>query len=348
MTKWGISNVDEDFETQKARILVVGAGGGGSNTISTLTEMDIKGATTVAINTDARHLVNTKAHRKVLIGKNLTRGLGAGGFPDTGKNAALESKDELRNLLAGVDLVFLTCGLGGGTGTGSLPVVASLAKQQGAITIAAVTLPFKLEGARVLKAEEGLKNLRQNCDTVIVIENQRLLTLAGEMPVKKAFGMADNVIATMIKGITETISEPSLVNLDYADVKAVMKAGGVASIGIGEADGEKRAENAVHHAMNHPLIDIDYSGAKGALIQVIGGENMTLEEINTIGQRIQSELDPDAQVIWGARVLPEYKDKIQVITIVTGVKSQYIFGKASKEEVTNSRVSKELGIEILK
>lgn len=350
MTKWDISNVEADFEVPKARILVIGAGGGGSNTISTLTEMSIKGATTVAINTDARHLVTTSANKKVLIGKNLTRGLGAGGYPDVGKNAALESKDELRNLVAGADLVFLTCGLGGGTGTGSLPVIAGLAKQQGAITIATVTVPFKLEGARVLKAEEGLKNLQQNCDTVIVIENQKLLTLAGNMPLKRAFSMADNVIATMIKGITETISEPSLVNLDYADVKAVMKAGGVASIGIGEAEGEKRAEEAVRAAMNNPLIDVDYSGAKGALIQVIGGENMRLDEINTIGQRIQSELDPDAQVIWGARILPEYNDKIQVITIITGIKSPFILGRASKEETsrTKSVMSKELGIEVIK
>ena len=350
MTKWDISNVEADFEVPKARILVVGAGGGGSNTISTLTEMSIKGATTVAVNTDARHLVTTNANKKVLIGKNLTRGLGAGGYPDVGKNAALESKEELRNLVAGVDLVFLTCGLGGGTGTGSLPVIAGLAKQQGAITIATVTVPFKLEGARVLKAEEGLKNLQQNCDTVIVIENQKLLTLAGNMPLKRAFSMADNVIATMIKGITETISEPSLVNLDYADVKAVMKAGGVASIGIGEADGEHRAKEAVTAAMNNPLIDVDYSGAKGALIQVIGGENMRLDEINTIGQRIQSELDPDAQVIWGARIVPEYKDKIQVITIITGVKSPFILGRASKEEPskTKSAMSKELGIEVIK
>ncbi|MBI2076250.1 MAG: cell division protein FtsZ [Candidatus Aenigmarchaeota archaeon] len=350
MPKWDISNVEEDFEVRKARILVVGAGGGGSNTISTLKEMSIRGATTVAVNTDARHLVTTNADKKVLIGKNITRGLGAGGYPDIGRNAALENKEELRNLLAGVDLVFLTCGLGGGTGTGSLPVIASIAKQQGAIVIAAVTVPFKLEGARVLKAEEGLKNLQQNCDTVIVIENQKLLTLAGNMPLKRAFSMADNVIATMIKGITETISEPSLVNLDYADVKAVMRAGGVASIGIGEADGEKRAEEAVRLAMNHPLIEVDYTGAKGALIQVIGGENMRLDEINAIGQRIQSELDPDAQVIWGARILPEYKDKIQVITIVTGVKSPFILGQSSKGETskTKSAMSKELGIEIIK
>lgn len=350
MAKWDISNVDEDFEVHKARIMVIGAGGGGSNTISTITEMGIKGATTAAVNTDARHLVSIKADHKVLIGKNLTRGLGAGGYPDIGKNAALESKEELRNLVAGSDLVFLTCGLGGGTGTGSLPVIAGLAKQQGAISIAVVTLPFRLEGARVGKAEDGLSSLRQNCDTVIAIENERLLKVGGNLPIKKSFDLANNLIAMMIKGITETISEPSLVNLDYADVKAVMKAGGVASIGVGSSDSEKRAEDAVKIALNHPLLDVEYNGAKGALIQVIGGEDMRLDEIDLIGSRIQSVLDPDAQVIWGARISQDFRGKIQVITIITGVKSPYILGKLDREEAAKTRTteSKELGIKVIR
>ncbi len=348
MTKWDISNIDEDFETQKARIMVIGAGGGGSNTISTITEMGIKGASTAAINTDARHLVSIKADQKVLIGKNVTRGLGAGGYPETGKNAALESKEDLRNLVAGSDLVFLTCGLGGGTGTGSLPVVAGYAKQQGAITIAVVTLPFRLEGARVAKAEEGLASLRQSCDTVICIENERLLQVGGNLPIKKSFDLANSLIATMIKGITETISEPSLVNLDYADVKAVMRAGGVATIGVGSSDSENRAADAVKMALNHPLLDVEYGGAKGALIQVIGGEDMKLDEINTIGSRIQSVLDVDANVIWGARISPDYLGKIQVITIITGVKSPYIFGSAKREEKPKGEMSKELGIKIMR
>lgn len=350
MAKWDISNIDEDFEAHKARIMVIGAGGGGCNTISTITEMGIHGATTAAVNTDARHLVGIKAEKKVLVGKNLTHGLGAGGYPEIGKNAALESKEELRNLVAGVDLVFLTCGLGGGTGTGALPVIAGMAKQQGAITIAVVTLPFRLEGARVGKAEEGLANLRQNCDTVIAIENERLLKVGGNLPLKKSFDLANNLIAMMIKGITETISEPSLVNLDYADVKAVMRAGGVATIGVGSSDSEKRAEDAVNSALNHPLLDVEYTGAKGALIQVIGGEDMRLDEIDRIGSRIQSVLDPDAQVIWGARISADHRGKIQVITIITGVKSPYILGQISKEELGKAKTgeSKELGIKVIR
>lgn len=341
------NNVKEDFSAHKARILAVGVGGAGNNTITALTEMGIKGATTVAVNTDAKHLGISRAHQKILIGRNLTKGLGAGGYPDVGKNAALESKDDLRNLLQGIDLVFLTSGLGGGTGTGAAPIVAKIAKEQGAIVIGAVTLPFKIEGARIVKAEDGLTELRSACDTVVVVENQRLLEFAGDMPLKKAFGVADELFATMIKGITETISEPSLVNLDYADVRAIMRSGGVASIGVGESDSQSRAEEAVAKAMNHPLLDVEYKGATGALIQIIGGEDMRLDEINAIGERIQKDLSREAQVIWGARILPEYKDRIQVITIITGVKSPFILGPVQKEEIAKARES-ELGIEIIK
>lgn len=352
MSNMRFSNQAEEFEAHKARILAIGCGGGGNNTITSLTEKNIIGATTVAINTDAKHLAVSKAHKKILIGRELTKGLGAGGYPDVGKNAALETKDAIKDMLREVDLVFLTCGLGGGTGTGSIPVVARLAKESGAISIAAVTLPFKLEGARIIKAEEGLAQLRAVCDTVIVIENQKLLEIAGDMPLKQAFGIADGLIATMIKGITETISEPSLVNLDYADVRAIMRSGGVATIGVGESDAQNRAEEAVSKALNNPLLEVDYKGAAGALIQVIGGEDMRLDEINLIGERISEQLDPEAQVIWGARVLPEYKDKIQVITIITGVKSPFIMGPVHKEELMKGsklrgRVSNELGIEVI-
>jgi len=322
--------------------LIAGIGGGGNNTITALTNKGVDGATTVAINTDSKHIDVTNSNKKILIGKTLTKGLGAGGYPTTGKNAALESKNEVRDLVQDVDLLFLTCGLGGGTGTGATPVIARFAKEAGAIVIAAVTLPFKLEGARIAKAEEGLETLRQNCDTVIVIENQRLLELAGKQPVKQAFAVADDLIATMIKGITETIHVPSMVNLDYADVKAVMKSGGVASIGIGVSDAPDRAEDAAIKALNHPLLDIDYTGASGALIQVIGGEDMKLDEINLIGERVMGHLDQSAQVIWGARVLPEFNGKIQVITIITGVKSPYILGPMKKEQKKD-----ELGIDMV-
>jgi len=334
----------ENFTVEKARIMVVGAGGGGNNTVNALKGLGLKGATTVAINTDAKHLAMVKADHKILIGKSLTKGLGAGGYPDVGKNAALESKNDIRQSLADVDLVFVTCGLGGGTGTGSAPVVARIAKEMGAIVIAVVTMPFKLEGARINKALEGLQQLRESSNTVIVIENQRLLDMAGNQPIRQAFAIADGLIATMIKGITETISEPSLVNLDYADVKAVMNSGGVASIGVGESEGDRRAEEAVSRALNHPLLDVDISGGTGALIQIIGGPDMKLEEISKVGEAVSSQLSADAPVMWGARVLPEYAHKLQVITIVTGVKSPFIMGPSATKA---QKVHSELGLEML-
>jgi len=344
--KWDFENVSDSFEAEQARIVVIGVGGAGNNTTTALENMGVEGATTIAVNTDVKHLKISKADKKVLIGKTITKGLGAGGYPNVGKDAALENRKEIKEILKGVDLVFLTGGLGGGTGTGAMPVIARFAKEMGAIIIAAVTLPFKLEGARINRAEEGLIELRESCDTVIVIENQRLLQMAGNMPLKSAFAVADNLISTMIKGITETIYVPSLVNLDYADVKAVMKLGGVASIGIGESDsGNERAEDAVMKALNHPLLDIDYHGAKGALVQVIGGENMRLEEVNRIGEIIQAQLDENTQIIWGARVIPGM-DKLQVITIITGVKSPYILGPT--EKIPKSKVSKELGIDFIR
>ena len=335
----------ENFQVEEARIVVVGTGGAGCNTVNRLTEMGIEGAATVAANTDARHLTITKAHRKILIGRELTRGLGAGGFPDVGRKAAEESKADIREALQGCDLLFLTCGLGGGTGTGSAPVVAYLAKELGSIVIAAVTLPFRIEGARIVKAEDGLAKLREVCDTVIVIENQKLVEIAGNRPLKEAFGVADNLIATMIKGITETISQPSLVNLDYADVRTIMRAGGVATIGVGESDSQYRAKEAINKALAHPLLDVDYSGATGALIQIIGGEDMKLEEISTIGEAVSQHMDPDAMVMWGARILPEMKGKIQVITIITGVKSPYILGKTAAGSSKSKK--SDLGIEVI-
>jgi len=339
---------EDDFDSYKARILVIGVGGAGNNTVTRLSTKGISGATTIAVNTDARHLSSTMAEKKILIGKDVTKGLGAGGYPTMGKKAAEETRGEIKELLKDVDMVFITCGLGGGTGTGASPVIAKIAKDQGAIVIGTVTLPFKIEGARIGKAEEGLTELRQHCDTVIVIENQKLLKLAGDMPLKQAFALADDLIATMIKGISETISQPSLVNLDYADVKAVMKSGGVAAIGVGESSSEHRAQEAVTRALNHPLLEVDYSGATGALIQIVGGEDMRLDEINEIGEAVSKNLDPEAQVIWGARVLPEYENKLHVITIVTGVKSPYILGPTPNRNVSKSVMSNELGIEIIK
>ncbi len=348
--------VEEEFDIDinQAQIKVVGVGGAGNNTITALTDMGIDGAETLALNTDASHLGASRADKRMLIGRETTRGLGAGGKPEVGRKSAEESQREIREELKNADMVFITCGLGGGTGTGASSVVAEMAKNEGAIVLAAVTMPFKMEGTRIVKAEEGLKNLREVTDTVIAIENQRLLKYAGDLPVKQAFAVADELISTMIKGISETITQPSLVNLDYADVKTIMKDGGVASIGIGEADSSSRAEEATQKAMNHPLLDMDYEGADGAIIQVIGGEDLKLDEINKIGESISKQLDPQAQVIWGARVVPEYDGSMQVIAIITGVKSPYIMGPKSKKNDTsknpekqNQGVSDELGIRML-
>jgi cell division protein FtsZ len=327
--------------------MVIGCGGAGCNTISRLSEMGAAGADIIAINTDAKHLSITKAHKKLLIGKDTTRGLGAGGYPQVGRKAAEESRNEIKQLLEGVDLLFVTGGLGGGTGTGSAPVVSELAKSMGAIVIAAMTMPFKMEGTRINKAEDGLGALRQVADTVVVIENQKLLEYAGNMPLAQAFALADELISMMIKGITETITVPSLVNLDFADVKAIMKCGGVSAICVGESDSQSRVKDAVLKAINHPLLEVDYAGAMGALVHVVCGPDCTLAEINEAGELISKRLSPEAQVIWGARIMPEYAGKVQVIAIITGVKSPYLLGPMEKSEVASRETENALGIPVI-
>lgn len=342
--------INEEFglEMHQARIVVIGAGGAGGNTINTLTEMGIEGATTIAINTDARHLAMIKAQKKILIGKELTKGLGAGGYPEVGRKAAEESRREIKEALEGCDMLFICTGLGGGTGTGCAPVVAEIGKSIGSIVIATVTMPFKMEGTRLGKAEEGLSRLRAVADTVIVIENEKLLQYAGDLPLKQAFAVADELVSTMIKGLTETITQPSLVNLDYADVRAIMHSGGVALIGIGEDDSGARSTQAVAKALKHPLLEADIAGGNGAIVQIIGGEDLKLEEINTIGMYVQKHLNPEAQVIWGARILPEFNGRVQVITIVTGVKSPYVLGRSQMLEDTSVGYSDSLGIPMIK
>lgn len=346
-TDWE-ARVAEEFDIQmhKAKIMVVGCGGAGCNTVTRLYEMGASGADIVALNTDAKHLAITKAGKKILIGKDTTRGLGAGGYPQIGEKAAVENRSQIKQSLEGVDLVFVTAGLGGGTGTGGAPVVAEVAKSLGAIVIGAVTMPFKMEGTRIQKAEDGLSKLRQVTDTVVVIENQKLLEYAGNLPLAQAFALADELISMMIKGITETITLPSLVNLDFADVKAVMKCGGVSAICVGESDSQSRIKDAVLKALNHPLLEVDYAGALGALIHVICGPDCTLAEINEAGEMISKRLSPDAQVIWGARIVPDYAGKVQVIAIVTGVKSPYLLGPITRETLAKAEES-ELGIPVI-
>lgn len=336
------------FAIKRAMIVVFGCGGAGQNTITRLTEMGVEGANTVSLNTDAKHLTVGKADRKILIGKDITKGLGAGGYPEIGRKCAEESRNEIKDAMEGADLVFVCAGEGGGTGTGGAPVVAEIAKSLNAIVIGVVTMPFKIEGARIAKAEEGLARLRQVTDTVIVIENDRLLKYAGDFPIQQAFAVADELIASMVKGITETITLPSLVNVDYADVRTIMHAGGVAALGIGESNSSDRAMDAVTKALNNPLLDVDYTGAKGALIHITGGNDLKLDEVNKIGETVAQYLDPSAQVIWGARILPEFSGQVQVITIITGVQSPYILGPVSYEKPMIREMSQSLGIDIIR
>ena len=333
-------------DVDDARITVVGAGGMGNNAVTRLQKMGVKGADTIVINTDKQHLLISKADKRILIGKDSTKGLGAGGYPTKGKEAAEESMNELEKAVKPADLVFIIAGMGGGTGTGSAPIVSKIAKKNNAIVIGVVTMPFKIEGGRIPKAEEGLARLRQECDTVIVIENDKLLEVAGEMPLQQAFAVADEIIVTMIKGITETISTPSIVNLDFADVKSVMKNGGVAVIGIGESSTAARAREAVEEAMSNPLLDVDYQGATGALVHIAGGPDMKLTEIGEIGDFVSKHLDTDASTIWGARIDPDMQGRIRVITIITGIKSQYILGPQDMRE-DDRNLGESLGIKMV-
>ena len=303
----------------------------GCNAINRLQSVGVVGAETISMNTDMKHLRTIQSDRKILLGQELTKGLGAGGYPNTGKQAAEETINEIRDALRGVDMMFLVAGMGGGTGTGA-------ARSQGAIVIGVATMPFKIEGARIHKAEDGLASLRQHADTVIVIENDKLVEIAGNMPLQQAFSVADEIIVTMIKGITETIAVPSVVNLDYADVKAVMSAGGVAMIGVSESSSAARAREAVEQAMTNPLLDVDYRGATGALIHITGGS-------------VAKHLDAGAQTIWGARIDESMKGKMRVITIITGVKSQYVLGPQSKAQESAKEaqsLGQTLGIEVVR
>ncbi|TKJ17129.1 cell division protein FtsZ [Candidatus Woesearchaeota archaeon B3_Woes] len=347
-----VKNSDEKkFENLvgQANIRVVGVGGAGNNMVSWLYKKGIKGAEIVACNTDQQHLNITEADKKFVIGKEITRGLGCGGYPEKGAEAAQESLQEIKDALKSTDMAFVCAGEGGGTGTGGAPIVAQIAKDSGAIVIGTVTMPFKIERARVDKAEFGLQQLRQACDTVIVIDNNRLVNIAGNLPIQQAFAVANELISTMIKGIVETIAVPSLVNLDYADVKSIMTNGGVAAIGVGASDTTNKVEEAVKGALSNPLLDIDYKGATGALIHVHGGTDMTLDEVSKVGEMVTETLDDEANVIWGARVSEDMKGKLTVMTIITGVKSPWILGKVDYSQPTPQaqEISDELGIEII-
>jgi len=320
-----------DILTQvQAGIIVVGTGGSGNNTMMRLHEVGIEGANVVAMNTDAQHLLITPAKKKLLLGKNVTRGLGAGSDPDLGEAATKESIDDVTSLLSGADLVFITCGLGGGTGTGSAPVIAQVAREHGALTLGVVTLPFSVEGKRRMEnALGGLKKLRKEADTCIVIPNDKLLELVPDLPINAAFKIADEILVNAVKGITELITKPGLVNLDFADVRAILSNGGAAMIGLGESeiegDSEGRALEAVEDALNSPLLDIDVSESTRALVNVCGGADMTLREAEMIVEAVASKIHSSAHIVWGATIDSDMrKNKLMAMVLIAGGRFPYL------------------------
>lgn len=339
--------LEELLKKQSAKIKVIGVGGGGGNSLSRMKEIGIKGGELIAVNTDAQDLLYANADQKILIGKELTQGLGAGSNPKIGEEAAKESASEIKRKLSGSDMVFITCGMGGGTGTGAAPVIASLAKKQGALTIGVVTLPFTIEGKKRLEnAMEGLEKMESVVDTLIVIPNDKLLELAPELPLHTAFKIADEILTNSVKGVTELVTTGGLVNLDFADIKAVMTDGGVSLIGMGESDSAQRAVEAVEKAIENPLLDVDISNATGALVNIIGGPDMHLDECKTIIEIIGERLSPDAKLIWGAQISADMEKSIRVLLIVTGVKSAQILGHGETiESIKHSEIEEELGIE---
>ncbi|SDG02964.1 cell division protein FtsZ [Methanolobus vulcani] len=319
---------DDQFDILgQPRIMIVGCGGAGNNTINRLYNMGIEGAETVAINTDKQHLDLIRADKKILVGKTLTRGLGAGGYPEVGAKAAELARGTLEEIFKNADLVFVTAGMGGGTGTGVAPVVAEIAKEQGAIVVGMVSSPFRVERARAVKAEEGLEEFRRAADTVIVLDNNRLLEYVPNLPIDQAFSVMDQIISETVKGITETITQPSLINIDYADIRAIMGCGGVAVMLVGESKNQDKSDDVVRAALNHPLLDVDYRGATGSLVHITGGPDLSLKEAEEIAASLTYELSSSANVIWGARITPEYEGRVRVMAIMTGVQSAQILGQ---------------------
>ena len=331
--------MDEDDDFGEPRIVIVGAGGAGNNTVNRLYNLGVNGADTVAINTDKQHLKMIEADTKILVGKSLTNGLGAGGDPSMGERATEMAQGTIKDVLGDADLVFVTAGMGGGTGTGAAPVVSKIAKELGAIVVGMVSTPFNVERARTVKAEEGLENLRGEADSIIVLDNNRLLDYVPNLPIGKAFSVMDQIIAETVKGISETITQPSLINLDYADMSTIMNQGGVAVMLVGETQDKNKTREVVEDAMNHPLLDVDYRGASGGLVHVTGGPDLTLKEAEGIADNITERLDDSANVIWGARIQEEYKGKVRVMAIMTGVKSAQVLGPTTQKQADKSRAS---------
>ena len=303
-----------------ATIKVIGVGGAGTNAVNRMVDSGIRGVEFIAVNTDRQALQKSKASTKIQIGEKITRGLGAGANPDIGAQSAEESKSEVAEILRGADMVFVTAGMGGGTGTGAAPIVASTAKEMGILTIGVVTKPFTFEGKkRLSQAERGIESLKGKVDTLVVIPNDKLLQIIDrKTSIIEAFKMADDVLRQGVQGISDLIAVPGLVNLDFADVKTIMLNTGMAHMGIGRASGENRAEDAAKQAIQSPLLETSIEGARGVIINITGGEDLGLQEVNTAAELIQRSVDPEANIIFGTVTDPSMQDEIQITVIATG------------------------------
>ncbi len=334
--------IAEIAESLRTRISVIGCGGGGCNTINRIADEGIEGASLVAVNTDAQDLQHSRAETKLLIGRQTCGGRGAGSVPKRGEESARENSEAIENIVSDQDMVFITAGMGGGTGTGSAPVVAEIASEH-ALTIAVVTTPFSAEGkARRDNADGGLKQLREHADTVIVVPNDRLLDFAPSLPLQKAFRLCDEVLMRSVKGITELITKPNLVNLDFADVRTIMEGGGVAMIGLGEADTTDKAQDSVMEALESPLLDVNISNASNVLVNVTGGPNMQIEEAQGVVELLNERVSEDARIIWGSGVNEELQGTIRTMIVITGVESPQIYGGEHVEEEVESNTSEAL------
>ena len=328
---------------QAAKIKVIGVGGGGGNAISSMvTEGGISGVEFIAVNTDSQALLNNKATIKIQIGENLTRGLGSGGDPEIGRQAADESKDRIKEELAGADMVFITCGEGGGTGTGASPIIADITKSLGILTIAVVTKPFEFEGTRrKITADDGVTKLKEKVDTLIIVPNQRILQVIDKKtPILEAFKKIDSVLHQGVKGIAELITTPGLINVDFADVRSIMSNAGTALMGIGIASGDKRAIAAIRQAISSPLLDVSIEGARGVLFNIVGGPDLTMTEIDEAASIIAKTVDPDADIIFGAVIDEKMMDQIKITLIATKFDNQRLKMFNFKRETSLTSLSK--------
>src|SRR5512144_517410 len=332
------SKHEESTKEAFAHIKVIGVGGGGSNAVNRMIDEGIQGVEFIAVNTDAQALMLARAPIRVRLGDKITRGLGAGGDPEIGRKAAEESADELYNVLKGADMVFVTAGMGGGTGTGAAPVVAQVAKECGALTIGVVTRPFTFEGGRRSQsAETGIGKMKEHAHTLISIPNDRLLQIADKKAsLNDAFRLADDVLRQGIQGISELITVPGLINLDFADVRAIMSEGGAALMAVGRGTGDDRAKNAAEQAISSQLLDITIDGARGALVNVTGGTNLTLFEVNQAAAIIRETAHPDVNMIFGAVIEPQMGDEVRVTVIATGFERSGVPRRALERLTTHT------------